>query len=265
MRDLKYVRYFQINISFNLYFIFKLLYIYFKIISIQTNECLISNNTIITSQWLNYIICIGDSNYKYVNFANFSNGDMIVETTSMPALTKRYFYGIKQDGKPLFKDDQYDAYIEVTGQDNINIERNEGEIFIVPIENKDYLFYIGKGYVELYDLENYNLLFQESSTSFFNSNQIVSSLNFATSFKDDDDKIYFIFPFLEYKDEMTRTLKINKLYFSSADLANNNPVMETYSFDYDYLKPTSCLITESKYIMCLLISGILILIQIIMK
>ena len=141
---LKNARQFQINIGLKLNFIFHLLYFYLKISLIQANDCLISNNTIITSQWLNNIICIGDNDYKYVNFANFANGDMVVEITSMPEALKRYFFGIKGDGKPLFKNGKYHASIEVSGQDNTNVERNEGEIFSVPIEDKDIFFILEK-------------------------------------------------------------------------------------------------------------------------
>ena len=51
-------------------------------------------NEIIKTQWLNNIIRIGDKNFRYVNFANYSNGDLIVETTSCPGSSKRMFYGI---------------------------------------------------------------------------------------------------------------------------------------------------------------------------
>ena len=60
------------------------------------------DNKIIKTQWLNNIIKIGDKNFRYVNFANYSNGDMIVETTSCPGSSKRMFYGIKSNGRALF-------------------------------------------------------------------------------------------------------------------------------------------------------------------
>jgi hypothetical protein len=53
------------------------------------------DNSIIKTQWLNNIIQIGPLNYRYINFASYSNGDMVVETTSFPSDPKRYFYGLK--------------------------------------------------------------------------------------------------------------------------------------------------------------------------
>ena len=43
----------------------------------ENNVCTISNE-IIKTQWLTNIIKIGDKDFRYVNFATYSNGDMIV-------------------------------------------------------------------------------------------------------------------------------------------------------------------------------------------
>ena len=58
---------------------------------------------IIKTQWFNNIIRIGDKDFRYVNFANYSNGDIIVETTSCPGNSKRMLYGIKSNGRPYYK------------------------------------------------------------------------------------------------------------------------------------------------------------------
>ena len=49
------------------------------------------NNEIIKTQWLNNIIRIGGLKYRYISFASFSNGDMIVETTCYPGEPKDTF------------------------------------------------------------------------------------------------------------------------------------------------------------------------------
>ena len=68
-------------------------------------NCIIANSTIKT-QWLNNIIEIGDLNFRYINFASYSNQDMVVQTTSFPASTKRMFYGIKENGRQFFIKDE---------------------------------------------------------------------------------------------------------------------------------------------------------------
>ena len=92
LRKLLKKNHLKINYLFNLF----LVSINFNFIF--TNDCIISNNTVITNQWLNNIICLGDKDFRYVNFASFSNGSMIVEATSIPDSPKRMFYGIQSDG-----------------------------------------------------------------------------------------------------------------------------------------------------------------------
>ena len=133
----------EIKFAFKLFF--NLIYLIFKISFIKTEGCFISNNTIINSQWLNDIICLGDENMRYVNFATFQNGDMVVETTAIPDSPKRMFYGITSDGESLFGEGQYYKTIIISGQTDSNNARYEGEIFIVPINGEEYLFSIGKG------------------------------------------------------------------------------------------------------------------------
>ena len=58
-------------------------------------------NSIIKSQWLNNIIFIGVQSFKYINFGEYSNGDMIIEANS-PTKGIRMFYGLKNNGRPLF-------------------------------------------------------------------------------------------------------------------------------------------------------------------
>ena len=153
MKNKKYGIDFQIKIKFNINFIFCL---FLKIYLVKTDDCLISNNSIITTQRLNNIICLGEKDLRYVNFATFSNGDMVIETTSIPDSPKRNFYGIKKDGKSFFNNGQYYSTIMISDQRESNNSRYEGEIFVVPIDGKEYLFSIGKGnnkFAELYDLD----------------------------------------------------------------------------------------------------------------
>ena len=73
----------------------------------ENKECKIENK-IIKTQWLTSIIQIGDKDYRYINFVDFSNGDMVVETSACPSHDERMFYGITSDGLPLFKKSKTD-------------------------------------------------------------------------------------------------------------------------------------------------------------
>ena len=72
----------------------------------ESEKCIVSNE-IIKTQWLTNIIRIGDKDFRYVNFATFSNGSMIIETTSFPGNKYRYFFGLQSNGLPFFKNSNH--------------------------------------------------------------------------------------------------------------------------------------------------------------
>ena len=69
----------------------------------ETKSCFL-NNEIIKTQWLNNIINIEISNMRYVHFASFSNGDMILQGSLYPKSDLRTFLGFKKNGRGFFKD-----------------------------------------------------------------------------------------------------------------------------------------------------------------
>ena len=187
-RQLKNQKKFWINFLFNL-FVFLL-----DINFIISYDCIISNNSIIIGQWLNNIICLGDENFRYVNFATYPNRSMIVETTAIPESPNRMFYGIKSDGEPLFQNGQYHTTVVISGQAESNNGRYEGEIFVVPINGKEYIFSIGKGnnkYAELLDLDNCETKSQVLATTFLSVTKIISVLNYPVSLKIGDNYYFF--------------------------------------------------------------------------
>ena len=227
------------------------------------SECYdITNNTIIETQWLNNIICLGEENYRYVNFVTLKDGEMVLEITQIPDTPNRLFYGIKSDGTPLFDNNQYFKLIIASGQEDVN-EKNgrfEAEVFIVKLGDEEYLFSIGKGntkYAELYDLKNGVILSQQNAIEFLNINQIFnirgSSFNYLK-----DGRNYVFYPCIN-KDSSNYEFILNKIYFSSTDFKNNKPNIESYkSSDISTGKSISCFLGEH-YIMCLFLQkGLLI-------
>ena len=245
----------KINIIFlNLAFSFILFII--KIISINAACYNISNISVVESRWLNNIICLGEENYRYVNFASFENGDIVLETTQLPESPKRFFYGLKKDGTPLFGNNEYFKLILASGQtDNPENGRYEGEIFIVKISNKEYIFSIGKGttrFAELYDLDNEVILSQKKAIDFLDIDQLYnirgSSSNYIIS-----GNQYIFFPCIN-KGSDKYYFKLKKFLFSSTDFSNNNPVIKTYNYDSSSGQAISCFKTDSDYIVCSFLS-----------
>ena len=78
------------NIIFN---IIKILSLFNFFIKVSSLTCKINVPNDITTQKLDNIICIGDSGFSYSNFAMFSDGSIIIES-SKDSSEERVFYGI---------------------------------------------------------------------------------------------------------------------------------------------------------------------------
>ena len=144
----------------------------------ESKECII-NNTVIKNQWLNNIIFIGDKNYRYINFATYSKGDMVVETTS--SQQKRIFYGIKQNGRPYFtnKTDNIEtSYYYIYFIDE-NIGQYEADsIIIKPNDENEYYFSVSgnTSNAEIFDFNN-DIIYYKQSNNFVSSKKIISLRN----------------------------------------------------------------------------------------
>ena len=159
----------------------------------ESGYCKIKND-IIKTQWLNNIIAIGDYKYRYINFASYSNGDMVVETTTYPGTTGRKFYGIKSNGRPLFTKSSKETpyYYKEVGD---TIGHFEAESIIVKTtDNKELFFSLSKleGYAEMFDLQNDNLL-RATVAQFTNHDYIYSLRHTIVPFTDSyNNNKYFI-------------------------------------------------------------------------
>ena len=67
-------------------------------------------------------IWIGEKKYRFLNFANYSDGTMIVEVSYANGNSKRIFFGLKPDGSYLFDKNSEGSY-EITRNANNNTYR----------------------------------------------------------------------------------------------------------------------------------------------
>lgn len=67
----------------------------------KNEECII-NNQIIKTQLITNIIWVGEDDFRYINFANYSNGDMILETSSCPWKLKKNILWLKEKWRIFF-------------------------------------------------------------------------------------------------------------------------------------------------------------------
>ena len=115
---------------------------------------------IIKTQWLTNIIQIGDLNFRYINFASYSNGDMIVETTAFPASPARMFFGLQSNGHPFFEGNNHFSIDVKEMPKNVDKSRFEAENCIVTInegahKGKEYLvsFSMNSKFTELFNFK----------------------------------------------------------------------------------------------------------------
>ena len=219
-------------------------------LELKEKVCKIDND-IAKTQFLNNIIWIGEENYRYVNFAMFSNGDMIIETTNIPGTKKRIFYGMKKDGRELFyKDNNWRYNYTMEGEDI----RYEAEIFVVQIngetdeENngKEYLVSIAKKkqYAELYDFEN-DKIYKKDSSILLDS-EMAGPKGCALNITINKENL-IIFSYIS----TDKNFYIKKMKFTSINIENNNnQIMNSnYAFS-DFGNQASCSITNSNHIAC---------------
>ena len=207
-----------------------------------------SENAHSSNSSLNNIIWIGDKYFRHINFASFSNKDMIIETSSNPACAKRMFFAIQKNGRKFFiKNGNESNYysLEVDNQtENEGNGRFDAENFIITMnegeyKGKEYLMSIAKddGYAELYDFDN-DVIYQTPSENIIGRkrnnirgepiNYISYSINYIIYYYTNNSNYY-----------------IYKVDFPSINLTNANKVRKVYEPNAG--KKISCFRTTSSY------------------
>jgi hypothetical protein len=141
------------------------------------NKICIKGNNIIETQWLNNIIKFGEKNSRFTKIANYLNGDLIVFSALQPGNKSRYFYGLKNNGRPLFIDNGKE-----TSYMTLNLDSNsfthiysdnygEGEIIVAKMGNEEFPMSFGKR-IELYDFNEKNVKKKYLTNSYLNTIRI---------------------------------------------------------------------------------------------
>ena len=219
------------------------------------NNICIKSNEIIKIQWLTNIIKIGDLNFRYINFANYSNGDMIIETTSYPPSSLRMFFGLKTNGLPFFGETNHFSITVKDQPDNTDKSRCEAENFIATINDgrqkgKEYLVSIPKNtkYAELFNFEenDINKIIKQKKATEVLGNEMINFRGSAINYML-DDKYYILFAFKSNLDEGSLILK--RFLFNGPDFG---PALkkETYQKTVNLGNSLSCFVTDLKYIIC---------------
>ena len=228
------------NLSFKLLFgLLQLHLFYINIQCIEYNKRKISN------------IILFEQDFKYLSFANYSNGDMIFSSTAYPENKKRIFYGFKKNGRPFFqKETKYFYSISST-----NKKKFESDTLVIKLsgENqKEYLLSTGnkESLVEIYDFEN-NETYKKSMDNFAKNN-VVSLRNMGIFLYSDNNSNYYLFGFIiKGVDNLKYSLQIHNFStienFNNSETFNNSTEIDNSYKDENGI---SCFITENQIIMC---------------
>ena len=127
----------------------------------ESEECIL-DNSIVKTQYLNNLMNLGEMSFRYLNFIQFSNGDLILETSPFPQNNKRIFFGLKNNGRYYFKNESSneETPFSYLFADNINENKLESGNSIIISEGKEYFLSIGRldTYTELFDFENNKII-----------------------------------------------------------------------------------------------------------
>ena len=224
---------------------------------IDSKDCII-NNTIIKTQWLNNIILIGGKGFRYINFASYPNGDMIIETTSNPKNPQRIFFGLTFDGKPLFKENEEEKYFySINITDGSNYEQYEAEHFIIKSSNgenygKEYFFSVSKVgcNAELFDFEN-DRVYVKTSRVFTGYEFMYSYRNAFISLEKVSSEYNYLFGFIAgHIDDYNRVhFQIHK-FNSISGFKDTNTVIKEIEVQRGYGNMVSCYLSPGGLIYC---------------
>ena len=176
---------------------------------------------------LDNIINVEKQNFRYVNFATYSNGDMVFLTTEYKegtsAQNTRIFYGLKKNGRPLFNDSYF--YSKETN----NYAKWESESLVVKesgnCNNKtEYLMSFSKNnlYVEVYNFTN-GIIYRKKLQNFLNST-IISYRHAFISLFSNDSNYFYLLGFINNNKEFV----IQKHLFKSLEnIENENTINKT--------------------------------------
>ena len=229
------------------------------------------NIAVIKTQCLDNIIKLNISNFQYINFASYSNGDLIFETTANPSYTKRIFFGFKYNGRGFFRNsltnkEEYCHTMHNTKATSSNIQKYESTNIIIResnngANNKEYLISIPKenSFVEIYDFDH-NSTYHKELKSFTDKWKVDSFRHAAIALNSNNSVYYYLFGFIAKETETNNNYyyyiqkhKFNSIQKFDSDATKNIDIDCSNINAYFHYSGLSCFQTLNNYIMCFIL------------
>ena len=221
------------------------------------------NNSIIRTQWLNNIINIEKISFRYINFASYSNGDMIFQTGTYPKSDFRIFFGIKKDGNCFFTNkstNQRTYFYSLNSYQSENNNKYDSENIVINLSGKqnrqkEYLMSISKenSFVEIYDFQN-DKIYQKHLYEFSNLKYINSYRHASIPLISNSSDYYYLFGFIgntsnfEEKRFIIQIHKFNSIENFNQEQTSINTAISEMAFSES--SGLSCFQTVKKVIIC---------------
>ena len=205
---------------------------------------------------INKVIRLGDDNFTYTHFSFFSNGDMIIDSSSFPFSNERRFFGLRENGNFYF-DEEESGYCSI----NVNHTngRIEGESYGIKINstNSDYnekelILGISKDenhYVEIYNLDDKSVIGKFLNRDIFGD--IYSDYFSIEKTPDESGNIYTIAYVVKQEDLFY--IKIKKTYFTFDSYIKYTHIQE-YTIQTGDQNNLSCFYLQSLNYLCYYLS-----------
>ena len=219
-------------------------------------------------QYLSNLIILGSKNYRFININSNKNGDLVVLTSKFPGTGERLFYGLQENGRFLFKNENSNEYpyliFNISGEETGDQQKFESESFFIQLSNSDksidgneYYLSIAKAdqYTEMFDFENESENNNFMKTTQFFEKEIYSdkwSIFKLAQTRDDEENYNYLFAAInKEKDEINKyKLYLKKIYFNSKLLSEFDEVEESKEIECKENKMISCFQTDNGRIVC---------------
>ena len=212
------------------------------------NKTCTINNEIIKTQFPNDIISIGNETFRYLNFITLSTGDMIFQTFSFPHNYKRIFYGLKNNGRGYFINENINEETPFYSITTDKYEKLESGNSIFVKDNKEYFLSMGYMYsfTEIIDLKKERKIISEQTSKLMN-NMINHNLVTNLIKIDLNSNKYLFAGLIKYKNDIyySKIIIIN-LSIQGSQLNCNIDKNQTELLSFG--KFGSCFVTEERNI-----------------
>ena len=190
----------------------------------------------------------------------------MVLTSKFPGTGERLFYGLQENGRFLFKNENSNEYpyliFNISEEETGAQQKNESESFFIQLSNSDksidgneYYLSIAKAdqYTEMFDFENESENNNFIKTTQFFEKEIYSEKwsIFKLTQTADDEENYLFASINKEKDEINKyKLYLKKIYFNSKLLSEFDEVVESKEIECKENKMVSCFQTDNGRIVC---------------